>query len=80
MNLFGIDYDSDSYLGSDLFGKKHKNLIVFNDYRWYDGEIYSEGKDVDKESELFKENSQYAIDKITLNKMIISNDYFKNKK
>ena len=80
LNLFGIDYDSDSYLGSDLFGKKHKNLIVFNDYRWYDGEIYSEGKDVDKESELFKENSQYAIDKITLNKMIISNDYFKNKK
>ncbi|MBO5376605.1 MAG: sulfatase-like hydrolase/transferase [Bacilli bacterium] len=77
INLFGIDYDPNNYIGTDVFSKYHKNLILFNDYSWYDGNIYSLSKDIDKSSEYYSETSNYVIDRINLSNMILSNDYYK---
>ena len=78
LNLFDIDYDPDNYIGVDLFSKDHKNLILFSDYTWYDGNIYSGNKDVDNTTEDYKANSEYTADKINLNSMILSNNYYKS--
>ena len=78
LNLFGIDYDPNNYIGVDLFSKDHKNLILFSDYTWYDGKTYSANSDVDTSTEEYKANSEYTADKINLNSMILSNNYYKS--
>ena len=76
LNMFDIDYDPDNYLGVDLFSKDHRNLSMFTDYTWYDGTVYSGNEGVDTNSESYKENTEYTRDKINLNKMILSNEYY----
>lgn len=78
LNLFGIKYEPDHYIGIDLFSKNHKKLIIFNDFRWYDGTIYSEDKKVDKTTEYYQDTSKYVIDKIDLSNMILTNNYYKD--
>ena len=40
-NMFGIEYNPNEYVGTDVFAKYHRNLVMFTDYSWYDGKIYS---------------------------------------
>lgn len=76
LNLFGIKYDAKYYIGTDMFSKNHKNLIMLNDYSWYDGNIYNfDNKNV--VTDYFIETTNYTNDKINLNKMIMSLNYYK---
>ena len=77
LNLWDIDYNPDNYLGIDLFSDNHKNLILFSDYSWYDGEKNSSNKGIDNTTKEYKYNTAYTKDKVDLGKMIISNNYYK---
>lgn len=76
-NLFGIDYDAKYYVGTDIFSKAHKNICMFNDYRWYDGKIYNSNATQD---DYYKTTSKYVKDRIDLSKMIVNNNYYKTLK
>lgn len=75
LNLFGIDYDSRYYVGSDIFSKEHKNVAMFNDYTWYDGNVHSSNAE---HNQYFVETSNYVKERIDFSKMLVSNNYYKN--
>lgn len=76
LNLFGIEYNANNYIGNDLFDQNRKNLLLFSDGSWYDGEKYSEDKKIDRNSKKYIENFTYVHDILDLNTMIISNNYY----
>ncbi|MBR1385434.1 MAG: LTA synthase family protein [Bacilli bacterium] len=78
LNLLGIKYNPDNYVGRDIFSDEHKNIELFSDYTWYDGEVYSGNSGLDLSKEEYQKNTEYTKDKITLSDMIISNNYYKN--
>lgn len=67
-NLFGIDYDPNYYLGTDIFSNNHRNLIMFNNNLWYDGKVYGSSLDYDK--------YEYTYDTFETSNMMINNDYY----
>lgn len=40
LNLFGIDYNSNNYIGNDALARGYKGYVFFSDYSWYDGNVY----------------------------------------
>ena len=42
LNLFGIEYNSNNYIGNDVLASEHKGYVFFSDYSWYDGNVYVE--------------------------------------
>ena len=40
LNLFGINYNPNYYIGSDALSSNYKGIVFFSDYSWYDGNIY----------------------------------------
>ena len=42
LNLFGINYNPNYYIGSDALSSNYKGMVFFSDYSWYDGNIYVE--------------------------------------
>ena len=40
LNLFGINYNPNYYIGSDALSSNYKGFVFFSDYSWYDGNIY----------------------------------------
>lgn len=43
LNLYGIDYSVNDYIGEDALQNNYKGIAFFNDYSWYDGNVYVEG-------------------------------------
>ncbi len=76
-NMFDLDYDPNIYIGTDIFSKQRKNMLVFYDRSWFENGLYSQNSNADTSSEEYKGNSIYAKDIIDLNEMIISNNYYK---
>lgn len=42
LNLFGINYNPNYYIGSDALSQNYKGIVFFSDYSWYNGNIYVE--------------------------------------
>ena len=40
LNLFGIDYNSNYYIGKDILSDDYEPLAFFSDSSWYDGNAY----------------------------------------
>ncbi len=40
LNLFGIEYNSNHYIGNDALANGYKGYVFFSDYSWYDGNVY----------------------------------------
>ena len=40
LNIFGINYNPNYYIGSDALSSNYKGIVFFSDYSWYDGNIY----------------------------------------
>ena len=40
LNLFGINYNPNYYIGSDALSQNYKGIVFFSDYSWSDGNIY----------------------------------------
>lgn len=72
-NMFGIEYNPNIYMGTDIFSKHHEEFVYFNDYTWLTKDLYYTGK---TETDTIKEISKKVNKKIQINeKMITSNFY-----
>ena len=80
LNLFNIEYNAKEYIGSDYFSKNHKNIMFLSDGTWYDGNIYSYDNIEEEDKDYFKSISNFINNKLDLNKMIISNNYYAKQK
>jgi len=80
-NLFGLDYNLNNYMATDVFSENHENFIYFPDGSFYDGKIYSNNlKNANEETmEYVKKMSKYVNTKIKINDEIILSNYYKNK-
>ena len=48
LNMFGIEYTEEYYIGNDIMDSKYDGYVFFSDYSWYDGHIYVENGEVVK--------------------------------
>ena len=82
LNLFGIEYNSNNYIGHDALTGGYGGYVFFSDYSWYDGKLYVEnGIAVNNENankeymELMNKKIGAAIRK---NDLTLRYDYFKS--
>jgi len=80
LNMLGISYNPNYYIGTDVFSDTHENFIYFSNDTFYDGNLLYSGGSVDEKEVDYVNNIISTInEKIRLNdKMIISN-YFNKK-
>ena len=82
LNILGLEYHPNYYLMPDALGDDYEGLVFFNDYSWYDGNVYVEngmvtnGKEINEEKLLEKNNKVDLLAKI--NDAVLTTDYFKN--
>lgn len=46
LNMFGIEYSDEYYIGRDIMSDDYDGYVFFSDYSWYDGSIYVENGEV----------------------------------
>lgn len=46
LNLFGISYNPNYYIGLDALNPSYDGYVFFSDYSWYDGNVYVENGEV----------------------------------
>lgn len=84
LNLFGISYQEEIYLGQDIFDDRYDGLVFFSDYSWYDGKVYVVDGEVVKgsqnDTEEVHQKNEDIQDLIRRNDLTLQYDYFKNKK
>jgi len=80
LNLFGISYNTNYYLGQDIFSKDHVPVVYFQDGSWYDGSTYvsngkySSGKKISTKN--INKINDYVKTKMDLNNAILKSNYF----
>ena len=81
INLFGLEYHENYYIGKDALDPNYDGYVFFNDYSWYDGNVYvdggliTNGKDMD---EIALEDKNYFINyTIRKNDLTLKYDYLK---
>lgn len=81
LNLFGIDYNSNYYLGTNALAKDYKGIAFFSDYSWYDGNVYVEDDKIVNNGKLSKkkreETSEWVHNIIRKNDLTLKYNYFK---
>ena len=84
LNLFGIDYNSNYYLGTNALAKNYKGIAFFSDYSWYNGNVYVDDKKILNKGKLSKkkreETSELVHNIIRKNDLTLKYDYFKTLK
>ena len=81
INLFGLEYHENYYIGKDALDPNYNGYVFFNDYSWYDGNVYvdggliTNGKEMD---EISLEDKNYFINyTIRKNDLTLKYDYLK---
>ncbi|MBQ2873644.1 MAG: LTA synthase family protein [Bacilli bacterium] len=84
LNLFGMEYNPNNYIGEDALNPKYDGIVFFNDYSWYDGNVYVEDGEVTNNKNISYdklEEKNYYINYITKkNDLALKFNYFKLKK
>lgn len=84
LNLFNMNYNPNNYIGEDALNPKYDGIVFFNDYTWYDGNVYVENGEVTNNKKISfnkLEEKNYYINYITKkNDLALKFNYFKNKK
>ena len=85
LNMFGYEYITDYYIGNDIFDPDYTGYVFFDDYSWYDGNVYVENGVVTYSATDNSEDSSVVLSlNNTINRLIRKNDltlkydYFKN--
>jgi len=78
-NMFGIDYNPNLYMGTDIFSKYHEEFVYFNDYTWLTKDLYYTGKEKN-DINYIKDISTKVNNKIKINEKMITSDFYKNYK
>ncbi len=81
LNLMGIDYCDEYYVGRDIFDEEYPGYVFFSDYSWYDGVNYVEFGEVTNNTEadpVYIHNTNTDINNlIRKNDLVLKYDYFK---
>ena len=81
LNLMGITYNDNWYIGSDILDGSYKSMVIFPDLSWYDGNYYVVDDQVfnnKKISEvLLEEKNSYAEYLVKKNDLVLKYNYFK---
>ena len=82
LNLFGIEYNSNHYIGNDALADGYEGYVFYSDYSWYDGNvengIITNGGSADEEYlEMMNEKIGTIIRK---NDLTLRYNYFKTRK
>ena len=43
LNLFGLEYHPNYYIGEDALNSNYEGIVFFSDYSWYNGKVYVDG-------------------------------------
>ena len=83
LNLFGMKYNPNNYIGEDALNPKYDGIVFFSDYSWYDGNVYVENGEVTNNKKISYdklEEKNYYISYITRkNDLALKFNYFKQK-
>ena len=75
LNMFGVKYIEEYYIGNDIMDKKYAGYVFFSDYSWYDGEFYVENGEVVERKKGKKPEANYIADmNAMINQIIQKND------
>ncbi len=81
LNLFGISYTEEYYIGNDILDEDYSGYVFFSDYSWYDGNVYVEngeaasGESIDS---AYIESMNTLINKLVQrNDLTLKYDYFR---
>ncbi len=83
LNLWGIDYSSNNYIGKDALDPKYEGIVFFSDYSWYDGNVYvangeiTNGKSISYDK--LEEKNFYVSNMTKKNDLALKYNYFKKK-
>ncbi|MGM9876224.1 MAG: LTA synthase family protein [Bacilli bacterium] len=81
LNLFGIEYNQNYYIGNDALNPNYQGIVFFSDYSWYDGNVYVDGGIVTNNKEINEislEDKNYYINYlIKKNDLTLKYNYFK---
>ena len=81
LNLYGVEFNKNNYIGSDALANKYKGIAFFNDYSWYDGKVYVENGEVNKKkkisAESLLEKNEFVSYSIKKNDLTLKYNYFK---
>ena len=84
LNLFGMDYNPNNYIGEDALNPTYDGIVFFSDYSWYDGNVYVENGEVTNNKKISYdklEEKNYYINYITRkNDLALKFNYFKSQK
>jgi phosphoglycerol transferase MdoB-like AlkP superfamily enzyme len=80
LNLFGIKYNSNNYLGMDALDPERQGYAFFSDYSWYNGKSYVEANKVTygepMKNDDIKKTSEMIDKIIKKNDLTLKFDYF----
>ena len=84
LNLFGIDYNSNYYIGKNALAKNYQGLAFFSDYSWYNGNVYVENDEIVGRGKMSQNKvdaiSKQVQDLYRKNDLTLKYDYFKKTK
>ncbi len=80
LNLFGIEYNSNYYIGNDALDNSYSGVVFFSDYSWYNGNIYVENAKVTNNKKinasLLEEKNASIHNLIMKNDLTLKYNYF----
>ena len=83
LNLLGIKYNPNNYIGKDALDNNYEGIVFFSDYSWYDGNVYVSNGEVTNNKTISYdtlESKNYYISNITKkNDLTLRYNYFKKK-
>ena len=81
LNLFGLEYHPNYYIGEDALNKNYNGIVFFSDYSWYNGKVYVDGGIVTNDKyidQLELDDKNYYINYIIRkNDLTLKYNYFK---
>ena len=81
LNLFGMEYHPNYYIGEDALNPNYKGYVFFSDYSWYDGNVYVEGGIITNGKNMnpttLEEKNYYINHIIRKNDLTLKYNYFK---
>ena len=74
LNLFGVKYDENRYIGKDILANDYEGYAFFDDYSWLNNDVYyNDGNIIKIGNENVEEEKIYEIN-TQINKIIKKND------
>jgi len=84
LNLFGMEYHPNYYIGEDALNPNYNGYVFFSDYSWYDGNVYVEGGEIINNKYMepiaLEDKNYYINHVIRKNDLTLKYNYFKTLK